>query len=330
MTSSVPFGSANAKSCSAMRTWRTFGLAVVTTSVLCLSSLAAAPADYSLFASTNLMAWCIVPFDSAKRGPEARAAMLERLGFHHFAYDYRSEHIPTFDAEVAACQKHHVSLDAWWFPTTLNDEARGILDVLKRHHLHPQLWVTGAGGPTATPEEQRARVEAEAKRLRPIAEAAGAIGCTVGLYNHGNWFGEPENQLQILARLRQDGVTNVGLVYNQHHGHEHIDRFAALLRQMKPHLLALNLNGTARNGEQTGRKILPLGQGELDVPLLKIVQESGWHGPIGILNHTDEDAEARLRDNLDGLHWLLPQLEGKPPGPKPQPRSWREPASSAK
>jgi hypothetical protein len=92
----------------------------------------------------------------------------------------------------------------------------------------------------------------------------------------------------------------------------------------------LNLNGTVRNGEQTGRKILPLGQGELDLPLLKIIQESGWHGPIGILNHTDEDAEARLRDNLDGLRWLVPQLEGKPPGPKPQPSSWREPASSAK
>jgi len=47
-----------------------------------------------LFARENLVAWCIVPFDSKRRGPEDRAAMLERLGFKHFAYDWRAEHIP--------------------------------------------------------------------------------------------------------------------------------------------------------------------------------------------------------------------------------------------
>jgi len=283
-------------------------------------------ADYQLFARTNLTAWCIVPFDAKKRGPEDRAAMMEKLGFKHFAYDYRAEHIPTFDAEIAACKKHGISLDAWWFPGALNGEARLILDVLKRNNVKAQLWITGGGEPAKSPEEQQARVEAEAKRLRAIAEAAAKIGCTVALYNHGAWFGEPENELQIIRRLQQDGVTNVGLVYNQHHGHDHLDRFAALLQQMKPHLLALNLNGMARGGDKVGKKILPLGQGDLDLALLKTIRDSGWHGPIGILNHTDEDAEARLLDNLDGLDWLLPQLDGKTAGPKPKPRSWREPA----
>lgn len=286
-------------------------------------------ADYQLFARTNLMAWCIVPFDAKKRGPEERAAMMEKLGFQHFAYDYRAEHIPQFDAEIAACRKHGVSLDAWWFPTVLNDEARLILDVLKRNNVKAQLWITGGGNPTKTPEEQRARVEAEAKRIRAIAEAAAPIGCTVGLYNHGAWFGEPENQIQIIELLRHQGVTNVGIVYNLHHGHDHLDRFASLLQQMKPHLLVLNLNGMTRNGDQVGKKIVPLGQGDLDVALLKVIRDSGWHGPIGILNHTEEDADARLRDNLDGLDWLRPQLDGRAPGAKPQPRSWREPAPPA-
>src|SRR4051794_24537919 len=39
-----------------------------------------------LFDRGNLVAWCIVPFDGKRRGPEERAAMLERLGFRHFAY----------------------------------------------------------------------------------------------------------------------------------------------------------------------------------------------------------------------------------------------------
>ena len=292
-------------------------------------SAEAAPVP-GLFARTNLVAWCIVPFDAKKRGPEERAAMLERMNVKRLAYDYRTEHIPTFDAEMDALQRHGIELTAWWFPATLNQEAKLILEVLQRHKLHTQLWITGGGGPTQTPEEQRARVEAEAERVKPIAQAAAKIGCTVALYNHGSWFGEPENQMQIIQRLKQDGVTNVGLVYNQHHGHDHLDRFAALLQQMKPYLVALNLNGMSRGGDQVGQKILPLAQGNLDVALLKTILDSGWRGPIGILNHTDEDAEARLLDNLDGLDWLVPQLDGRPAGPKPKPRSWTEPAPPAK
>ena len=36
-------------------------------------------------------------------------------------------------------------------------------------------------------------------------------------------------------------------------------------------------------------------------------------GPIGILGHTMDDAEERLKDNLDGLDWLVPQLDGHRP-----------------
>src|SRR6476661_2939838 len=86
-------------------------------------------AGEGLFAQTNLVAWCIVPFDAKRRGPEERAAMLERLGFRLFAYDYRAEHIPTFDAEMDALKRHRITLFAWWFPTTMNDEARLILEV---------------------------------------------------------------------------------------------------------------------------------------------------------------------------------------------------------
>ena len=265
-------------------------------------------ADNSLFAKTNLVAWCIVPFDAKKRGPEERAAMLERLGIHRFAYDYRAEHIPTFDAEMDALKRHHIELTAWWFPTVLNDEAKLILDVLQRHKLSPQLWVMGGGNAARTPAEQEKNVETEAKRLRPIAEAAAKIGSKVALYNHGGWFGEPTNQLAIITRLRADGLTNVGIVYNLHHGHEHLDRLPALLAQMKPHLLAFNLNGMVRDGETSGKKILPVGQGDLDVKILRMLRDSGWRGPVGILNHTDADAETRLRENLNGLNALLPRL----------------------
>ncbi|MBC7852150.1 MAG: hypothetical protein IAF94_01840, partial [Pirellulaceae bacterium] len=162
------------------------------------------------------------------------------------------------------------------------------------------------------------RVKAEAARIRPIADEAAKIGGSVGLYNHGGWFGEPENQIAIIEELK---LPNVGIVYNQHHGHDHLDRFPELLKKMLPHLYVLNLNGMMPDGERRGQKILPLGQGELDLKLLKIIAESGYQGPIGILGHTQDDAEQRLQDNLDGLAWLVKQLEGKEPGPRPKPRT---------
>jgi sugar phosphate isomerase/epimerase len=281
-----------------------------------------AAAGEGLFARDNLIAWCIVPFDSKKRGPEERAAMLERLGFKHFAYDWREEHVPTFDAEVAALERHHVSLDAFWGPGVLNADTRRILDLLRRHGIKAQLWVVGGGWPDkATGAEQSGRVKTTADQLEPLAREAAKIGCTVGLYNHGGWFGELENQIEIIERLKTRGVTNLGIVYNLHHGHDHLDRFPALLAKLKPYLYAVNLNGMDPDGDRVGRKILPLGQGSLDLGLLKTIRDSGYHGPIGILGHTLDDAEQRLQDNLDGLDWLVPQLDGKAPGPPPKPRT---------
>ncbi|RFC46081.1 MAG: Glucose dehydrogenase/Glucose dehydrogenase/Glucose dehydrogenase [Verrucomicrobia bacterium] len=286
----------------------------------------AAPAQKSpeLFRSSNLAAWCIVPFDKGKRNPEQRAEMLEKLGFSKFVYDYRKEHILEWDAEMEALKRHHVDLTGWWFPGSLNPEALTALELFRKHHFKPQLWVSGGGGSLKadSAEEQARRVANEVRRLKPIAEAARADGLTVGLYNHGSWFGEPDNQIEILNALKAEGFSNVGLVYNQHHGHGHIEGFKELLERMKPHLIFLNLNGMDIRGDQVGRKILPLGIGTEDLSLLKIIAKSGYTGPIGILNHTGEDAEARLQDNLEGLRWLTPQLQGDPAGPKPVPRSF--------
>ncbi len=294
---------------------RMMTLAVLIVLSAALVSPAQEPAK--LFARDNLVAWCIVPFDGKKRGPEERAAMLARLGFKRFAYDWRAEHIPTFDAEIAALAKHGITLDAFWFPGSLNKDARAILDCLKRHKVKTQLWVT-LSDPAPQAKLQADKIEAAVRVLRPIADEADKIGCSVGLYNHGSWFGEPENQLAIIEHLK---LPNVGIVYNLHHGHDHLDRFPAMLKKMMPHLYAFNLNGMVKNGDKLGKKILPLGQGDLDLALLKNIALSGYRGPIGILGHTQDDAEARLHDNLDGLDWLLPQLNGKAAGARPKLRT---------
>lgn len=259
-----------------------------------------------LFDRTNLVAWCIVPFDAKKRGPEERAQMLKNVGLQRFAYDWRAEHIPTFDAEIEACKRHGIELTAWWFPGSLDNDAKVILETLERNKIKPQLWITGGGEETKNAEEQRQRVASEAARIRPIAEAAAEIGCKVALYNHGGWFGEPENQIAIIGAL---GMTNVGIVYNFHHGHNHITRFPELFRTMQPHLLAVNINGMKIDADKKGEKILALGAGDQELAMMKVIRDSGWKGPIGILDHRMEtDSEETLRENLRGLDQVLGKM----------------------
>jgi hypothetical protein len=299
--------------------------AAVLTALASLITPAPAAAEPDVLARENLLAWCIVPFDAKKRGPEERAEMLERLGIRRLAYDWRAEHVPTFDAEVVAMKKHGIELAAWWFPGSLDADAKAILEVIARHKITPQLWVSGGGEPPPDDAGRPARIEAEVRRITPIARAAAPLGCRVGLYNHGGWFGQPATQRDIIGQLDREGITNVGIVYNFHHGHEHLPRFEEAWKVMMPHLIALNINGMEITGDARGRKILHVGEGDQELGMLRIVRASGWQGPVGIIDHRPEtDSEATLRENLRGLDWLRKELAapgsgGPPPFPRVKP-----------
>lgn len=263
--------------------------------------------DSGLFARTNLVAWCIVPFDSRKRGPEERAKMLDDLGIRRLAYDWRAEHVPTFDTEISVLRSHGIELTAWWFPADDGPDARAILECLRRNRVSPQLWVTM--GTEEEPDRARLKVKMNTAftNLTSLCKRAAGIRSTVGLYNHLGWFGEPSNQLALIQRLHSAGLTNVGIIYNFHHGHAHIEQFPDLFRAMKPHLLAVNLNGMVRHGDRIGKKIIPLGTGTEEAAMLRAIANSGWQGPIGILGHTDEDAEVKLSKELEGLARIAPR-----------------------
>jgi hypothetical protein len=64
----------------------------------------AAPAPTDPWSREALTAWCIVPFDAAQRGPEARAVMLEKLNLRRFAYDWRRP-LKETAVELATCLK---------------------------------------------------------------------------------------------------------------------------------------------------------------------------------------------------------------------------------
>ncbi len=128
------------------------------------------------------------------------------------------------------------------------------------------------------------------------------MGCTMALYNHGGWFGEPENLVKIIEAI---GSEKVRIVYNFHHGHEQLDRFGALLELMLPYLSTININGM----KVEGPKIITLGQGDRELEMLRAIVSSGYDGPIGILGHTEgQDIQVVLEGNLEGLEALRSQL----------------------
>ena len=80
--------------------------------------------------------------------------------------------------------------------------------------------------------------------------------------------------------------------------------------KLKPYLLCLNLNGMTSGEVTSESKIMLLGEGEVEGGMLRVVLESGYEGPIGILDHDKEtDTRETLIKNLEGLDELLAQLQ---------------------
>lgn len=262
------------------------------------------------FSRSNLLAWCIVPFDSEKRGPEERAKMLRDLGITRLAYDWREEHIPTFDDELKALNKYNIKLEAFWMMSGRNASENGgvnaVFDFIGRNKVNTQLWLMMVEWEGFGQLSQEEKVAAMGKEIRYIAEKAQALGCEVGLYNHGGWFGEPENQLAIIDHL---GLSNVGIVYNFHHARKHHERFSSFYPKIEPHLIALNIAGLKDGDTQ---RFYRTGQGGVEKEMIRRVWKSGYKGPIGIINHDERvDAAKGLTEEMEGLKLILYEIGDK-------------------
>lgn len=270
--------------------------------ILCLLAVAAGYPGVSAdvpgnFRKENLVAWCIVPFDAAKRGPEERAEMVHALGLKKVAYDWRKPHIPTFEEEILAYRRHGIEMFAFWAG---HEEAFALFE---KYDLHPQVWKTLAG---EKGESQEEKVRSAADSMEPLAKRTGELGCAFGLYNHGGWGGEPANLIAVCEELRSRGHGHVGIVYNFHHAHGHLENWEASFAKMKPYLLCLNLNGMVPGGDKEGKKILTIGEGTGEKGMIEAVIRSGYDGPVGILDHRNEtDSAETLYQNITGLKAIL-------------------------
>jgi beta-1,2-mannobiose phosphorylase / 1,2-beta-oligomannan phosphorylase len=205
------------------------------------------PTGDALLASENLVAWCIVPFDARRRGPAERAEMVRQLGLTKVAYDWRDEHVATFEEEIQEYQQRGLEYFAFW---SWHDHVPGLV---AKYGVRPQIWQTV---PSPAAETQKAKVAAAAAALLPLVEKTREHGLKLGLYNHGGWGGEPENLVAVCEYLRQNhAADHVGIVYNFHHAHDEMGRFSTTLPTMVPYLLCLNLNGNRCRRSRPSRAV---------------------------------------------------------------------------
>ena len=252
----------------------------------------------------NYFAWCIVPFDSQNRTPAQRMEMLKKLGFQSYAYDWRQKHLAEMKEEFNLAKQNNIHVSAVWMWIDVADSVghlsadnETILEILKDTELKTQLWMGISEAYFAGLSEEESMAKAVAM-VSYLSDRAAALGCKVGLYNHGGWFGDPVNQVKLINAMPGKSL---GIIFNFHHAHELLDQYPALVDVMLPYLWAVNLNGMKAEGP----KILPIGSGDREGWMMNVLKEKGFTGPFGILGHVDDaDVKIILEQNLEGLRSL--------------------------
>ena len=185
---------------------------------------------------SKVYAWCIVPYDSLQRSPAERMAMLKRLGIKKYAYDWRAEHLPQMAGELQLAAENGIEVIAVWMwidnnsdsVEKLSDANEKVFSILETVGYKGQIWVGfNANFFDGLPEEEA--VKKGAGMIGSLSKRATPLGCKVALYNHGDWFGEPENQIKIMKALPGE---DLGLIYNFHHGRGQIDAFPEMVDVM--------------------------------------------------------------------------------------------------
>ncbi len=231
--------------------------------------------------------------------------MIKELGFSQYAFGGRQEHVNLMAKELMIAKAVGIKISAVWLYITNKDSLlklksanEKVFDSLRSTELLTQIWV----GIDAEVFNGLAHVESLTKAsemVAALAKRAKNLGCKIALYNHGGWFGEPENQLEIITKLPQ---YDIGIVYNFHHGHTQLENYSKIIDDIIPYLWSVNLNGMKQNGP----KIVPIGEGDLEKDMIDYLLRKNYQGPFGILGHIkNEDVQVTLARNLNGLQSLM-------------------------
>ena len=260
----------------------------------------------NLFNKKNLIPWSIVGFDVKERSPKERLEMLDRLGYKQYAYGNRPKHIPSMQQEWRMAKDKGISIKAVWLYINLNKDRIGklkpesevIFQNLKAVGLQTQIWVGFQPEYFESLSDEESFKQSVAM-IDYLSNRAQKTGCKIVLYNHGGWFGNPDNQLRIIEALPNH---DLGIIFNFHHTHDTLETYSEHITKLLPYLWCVNLNGMKAEGP----KIITIGQGDLEKDMILELINLGYKGPFGILGHVKGgDPEFILESNAMGLAELF-------------------------
>ncbi|WPR71971.1 hypothetical protein SLW70_02235 [Flavobacterium sp. NG2] len=261
------------------------------------------------FRKANIIPWSIVGFDVKERNPEERIEMIQKLGYKQYAYGYRPQHIPSMKHEWELAKEKRISIQAVWLYINLYKEKVGALkpdseivfENLKATGVQTQIWV--GFEPTYFDHlSEGESLQQATEMIAYLSQRAKSVNCKIALYNHGGWFGKPENQIKIIKALPKN---ELGIIFNFHHAHDDLENYSKNITELFPYLWCVNLNGMRKEGP----KIITIGQGNLEKIMIEKLFKMGYKGPFGILGHVKGgDPEVILQENYTGLQTLFPKV----------------------
>lgn len=249
--------------------------------------------------------WCIIGFDSEERTPQQRIDLLKELGLNKYGFNRGKADFSKMIEEFKLAAENQIEITSVFLWLNAKRDSVGklspaneeLLSNLTKIDQKPDIWLSFSNNYFEN-IDQAESIKVSTDFVSYVKTRADQLGCKLALYNHTGWFGDPNNQVEVLKNLNDESVS---LVYNFHHAHEHIDQFAEIAKKITPYLSYVNLNGVKKGGP----KILTIGEGDHELDMIKLLKDQGYNGPWGILGHIkEEDVEVVLRRNLKGLEIL--------------------------
>ena len=257
------------------------------------------------FIKENLIPWSIVAFDKLERSPAERVDMIKKLGYNQYAFGGRLKHVKTMTEELKLAKAQGLKISAVCLYINNKDSIQNlklaneaVFESLKTTQLSTQIWV-GIDSQYFEGLMQAECLTKAKEMISYLSQRAKNLNCKIALYNHGGWYGDTKNQLEIIKQLPEH---DIGIIYNFHHTHDQLDKYPEIIKSIEPYLWCVNLNGMRKEGP----KIISIGQGTLEKKMIEVLLKEGYTGPFAILGHVkNEDVKQTLQRNFMGIQALF-------------------------
>ena len=258
---------------------------------------------------TKVSPWCIIGFDTEDRSPKERIELLQELGLSNYGFNKGKGDYSSMKEEFELAKENGIEINSIFLWLNADRDTIGqlgeantlIFNNLKELDTKPTVWLSFSNN-FFEDISQEESINLSLEMIKYVKKLSAEVGCDLALYNHRGWFGNPQNQIELLERLDDSSIS---MVYNFHHAHEYVDEFESVAKKITPYLSYVNLNGVKKEGPE----ILTIGEGDHELAMVKNLIEQGYKGPWGILGHIKtEDVRDVLKRNLAGLEKLNKEL----------------------